>query len=59
MACGRWPGLANGGNSSTCWWPASARPGAPVTAGELGELRSLLEAMDMPGPSLAGLNVEG
>ena len=33
--------------------------GAPVTAGERGELRSLLAAMDMPGSSLAGLNVEG
>ena len=33
--------------------------GAPVTAGERGELRSLLEAMDMPGTSLADLNVEG
>ena len=33
--------------------------GAPVTAGERGELRSLLAAMDMPGTSLAGLNVEG
>ena len=33
--------------------------GAPVTAGERGELRSLLDAMDMPGTSLASLNVEG
>ena len=32
---------------------------APVTAGERGELRSLLDAMDMPGTSLASLNVEG
>jgi hypothetical protein len=33
--------------------------GAPVTAGERGELRSLLAAMDMPGDPLAGLTVEG
>lgn len=33
--------------------------GAPVTAGERSELRSLLDAMDIPGTSLAGLNVEG
>ena len=33
--------------------------GAPVTAGERAELRSLLAAMDMPDAPLAGLNVEG
>jgi hypothetical protein len=33
--------------------------GAPVTAGERGELRSLLAAMDMPDAPLAGLTVEG
>lgn len=33
--------------------------GAPVTAGERGELRSLLAAMDMPDGPLAGLAVEG
>lgn len=32
--------------------------GAPVTAGERGELRSLLAAMDLSGAALAGLNVE-
>jgi hypothetical protein len=31
--------------------------GVPVTAGERGELRSLLAAMDMPDASLAGLTV--
>jgi hypothetical protein len=33
--------------------------GAAVTAGERGELRSLLAAMDMPEAPLAGLSVEG
>jgi hypothetical protein len=33
--------------------------GAPVTAGERAELRTLLAAMDMPDAPLAGLNVEG
>jgi hypothetical protein len=32
---------------------------APVTAGERDELRSLLEAMEMPNEPLAALNVEG
>jgi hypothetical protein len=32
---------------------------APVTAGERDELRSLLQAMDMPNGPLDGLNVEG
>jgi hypothetical protein len=33
--------------------------GTAVTAGERGELRSLLAAMDMPDDPLAGLTVEG
>jgi hypothetical protein len=33
--------------------------GAPVTAGERGELRSLLAAMDMPAGPLDGLTAEG
>jgi hypothetical protein len=33
--------------------------GAPVTAGERGELRSLLAAMDLAEAPLAGLNVAG
>ena len=33
--------------------------GAPVTAGERGELASLLAAMDMPGTGLDDLGVEG
>jgi hypothetical protein len=33
--------------------------GAPVTAGERGELRSLLAAMDMPTGPLDGLTAEG
>jgi hypothetical protein len=32
---------------------------APVTADERDDLRSLLEAMDLPTDPLAGLNVEG
>jgi hypothetical protein len=32
---------------------------APVTPGERDELRSLLEAMDMPTEPLAGLNLQG
>ena len=31
---------------------------APVTPAERDELRSLLEAMDMPGHTVAGLNVQ-
>jgi hypothetical protein len=33
--------------------------GAPVTAAEHGELRSLLGAMDLPEAPLGGLTVEG
>ena len=33
--------------------------GAAVTAGERGELRSLLDAMDLPTAALAGLAVAG
>jgi hypothetical protein len=33
--------------------------GAPVTAAERGELRSLLDAMDLPAAPLAVLNVAG
>ena len=32
---------------------------APVTAGECDELRSLVEAMDLPTSPLAGLNIQG
>lgn len=32
---------------------------APVTAAEHGELRSLLDAMNVPATALAGLNVAG
>jgi hypothetical protein len=57
--CDRWPRAANGRNWFDLLIASLTVTQAPITGAERDELRSLLEAMDMPPGPLAGLNAQG